>query len=526
MNANFSECMSNPIAYLQPSNARSSGARNAKTEATEIFVTMMNASHCVISCGNEPNDNKLSTGNDVDVTAQMNDIHTSGSYKKPIAEAKSEEESFNDKLEDKSEILEEFEENITKEVADILEVDEEQVVEAMETLGLTVFDLLDPQNLADLTMELGDFSDASELLLNPEYMQLLQMAGEAATELMNDLQIPMSELAETLPKLDSFMMQMKEAQTAEDEVIVTQKDETVETAGLSEQTVVVQGIAEEAVDTVDDDSDQGENVFHSDEELMASILKDIEEAGDELVEEVNWEEQLDEEDLVGSLPLEDGDVDEYDPESEAFQAQFDEFVRNVKKERGLSEQTMEQGEHNPQQMMNQFVTRQVEQVVNAVESYVSIDTFDLMEQVVEKMKLCVTEKITSLEMQLNPEHLGKIHMQVSSEEGEISAKLFAANEAVKVALESQLSTLLEEMRQSGMKVNAIEITVASHEFERNLEQGQQEEQKREEEANESYNRRRNINLSSLDELTGLMSEEETLVAQIMKDNGNSVDLSA
>ena len=39
-------------------------------------------------------------------------------------------------------------------------------------------------------------------------------------------------------------------------------------------------------------------------------------------------------------------------------------------------------------------------------------------------------------------------------------------------------------------------------------------------------KRRNITIDSLDELSGLMTEEESLVAQIMKDNGNSVDLTA
>ena len=38
--------------------------------------------------------------------------------------------------------------------------------------------------------------------------------------------------------------------------------------------------------------------------------------------------------------------------------------------------------------------------------------------------------------------------------------------------------------------------------------------------------RRNINLNSLDDLEGLMSEEESLVARMMSDQGNSVDLTA
>ncbi len=41
--------------------------------------------------------------------------------------------------------------------------------------------------------------------------------------------------------------------------------------------------------------------------------------------------------------------------------------------------------------------------------------------------------------------------------------------------------------------------------------------------------RRSINLNdfnNLDGLSGMMSEEETLVAQIMRDNGNNVDYKA
>ena len=38
--------------------------------------------------------------------------------------------------------------------------------------------------------------------------------------------------------------------------------------------------------------------------------------------------------------------------------------------------------------------------------------------------------------------------------------------------------------------------------------------------------RRNLNLDDLDGLSGLMTEEEQLAAQIMRDNGNQVDYTA
>ncbi|MEG1291971.1 MAG: flagellar hook-length control protein FliK, partial [Lachnospiraceae bacterium] len=77
----------------------------------------------------------------------------------------------------------------------------------------------------------------------------------------------------------------------------------------------------------------------------------------------------------------------------------------------------------------------------------------------------------------------------------------------------------------GIKVEAIEVTIGTHEFEQNLEGNQQnssEEQKEE----AGKNPRRSINLNNLDELSGVMSEEESLAAKIMSQHGNRVDLTA
>ncbi len=67
------------------------------------------------------------------------------------------------------------------------------------------------------------------------------------------------------------------------------------------------------------------------------------------------------------------------------------------------------------------------------------------------------------------------------------------------------------------------MTVASHEFERNLEENQRgSAQEQQEDSQKS--RKRNLNLNSLDELEGLMTEEESLAAKIMSEQGNSMDV--
>ena len=88
--------------------------------------------------------------------------------------------------------------------------------------------------------------------------------------------------------------------------------------------------------------------------------------------------------------------------------------------------------------------------------------------------------------------------------------------------------LKENLNQQGVKVEAVEVSIGTHEFEENLEKDarQQEEQARQEEERAGQRHRRNIDLNDLDDISGLMTEEEELVARIMRDNGNNVDFKA
>jgi flagellar hook-length control protein FliK len=150
---------------------------------------------------------------------------------------------------------------------------------------------------------------------------------------------------------------------------------------------------------------------------------------------------------------------------------------------------------------------------------------EMIDQIVTQVRTTITSEIKTMEMILNPEGLGKIYMEVSEKQGNVTAKLYTENQIVKEALESQMVALKEQLNNTNTKVTSVEISVATHEFERNLEEGQQDRQQEEAEQN-NKSRTRSINLNNLDELSGLMTEEEELVAQIMRDNGNTVNLEA
>lgn len=146
------------------------------------------------------------------------------------------------------------------------------------------------------------------------------------------------------------------------------------------------------------------------------------------------------------------------------------------------------------------------------------DSRQVMNQILDYMKVSMRPENTVLDMQLHPESLGTLHVQISAREGVMTAHFTASSEAVKVVLENQMTALKESFLQQDIKVDAIEVTVETHQFESSLEQGRQ----RGEETEERRPKRRRLDLSSLEpgeELT----ESEQILTDMMAANGNSVD---
>lgn len=151
------------------------------------------------------------------------------------------------------------------------------------------------------------------------------------------------------------------------------------------------------------------------------------------------------------------------------------------------------------------------------------DTQDIMRQIMDYMKIQLNADTTNLEMKLHPASLGTLQVQVQSKAGLITANFVAQNETVKAALESQIVQLKESFAEQGVKVEAIEVTVQSHAFERNLDQGRGQSQGDREPARRSRVRRINLNDSLAMESVG---EEDALTADMMAAGGNTVDYTA
>ena len=166
------------------------------------------------------------------------------------------------------------------------------------------------------------------------------------------------------------------------------------------------------------------------------------------------------------------------------------------------------------------------QQASQTEGTQTTDTQDIMRQIMDYMKVSVKADGSDLEMQLHPQSLGTLHVQVASKNGVVTANFITQNETVKAALESQMVQLKESFAEQGVKVEAIEVTVQTHSFEQNLEQGRGNQSDQESGAGVSRRRTRRINLNTAFAEDEPQTEEDRITADMMTTNGNTVDFTA
>lgn len=88
----------------------------------------------------------------------------------------------------------------------------------------------------------------------------------------------------------------------------------------------------------------------------------------------------------------------------------------------------------------------------------------IVEQVVNHVRIRVLPQTTSMELQLNPASLGRVNLNVTSQNGTATATLTVQNQVAKEALESQLTVLRENLESHGLKVDAVEVNVSEFGF--------------------------------------------------------------
>lgn len=385
-----------------------------------------------------------------------------------------------------------FETGVKEILKDELGVSDEQVEDAMSILGLQWMDLLNPASLSQLVTQLTGTEDACSLLMSEEFTNIMQNTDALVQNLSETLGISKDEWVALQNQLAELIADFNETVDMADGGVQEMAPQTDATITSQDTTVMAATV----------------QMTHTTEETQN--VQPEEEAEDATpVIQVNASEDAQTENNVSENAS--GEMGEPAAQSQKTkESSVNEHAQNMEFQVRTEQQTVAPEE------------------VNKVASRTTIDVQDIMNQITEFAKVNLSPENSSIEMQLNPENLGKVYLHIAAtKEGNITAELAVSSEAVKTALEAQIADLRTSLNQQGIKVDAVEVTIASHEFERNLEQnasGEEQQGSQREESGRTAGRR--LFRGELDELSGLMNEEEALAAQIMKDHGNTMDVTA
>lgn len=361
---------------------------------------------------------------------------------------------------------------ITETVTKDLDISEEQLTDIMQMLGITAMDLLQPDNLATLYANVTGTDNVQDVILNSDF-----------TDILSDLSTIASDYSDQIELLSG----MEQVSTPEQISV----DLTQQPLDKSEDATV-------ATNTV------GDHISDS-------------KAKDDTVE-IEIKDTVSDNDTITADDIRPENDQTKNDQSHDSQAKSD--LQN--RSESASRQPETSGVLHAS--ANEPVFQEISDISQTTEP-VRIDTMDIIRQIAERISISgTTAKDSTIEMQLNPENLGKIYINVSEKNSEITARIAVSNEAVKEALETQMVELRETLNNSGIKVNAVEVTIASHEFEQNLEQNAaSDEQRQSENGFASSDNNSGTGRTAFNEGN---PEEEILAQRIMKDNGNSVDFTA
>ncbi len=503
--------------------AETSGARNTKTQGLQnAFSNYMR----------QNSSNTAQTAKDQAAIPQAKAANSGSSVKQQYEQYQNKSAAKADQVSGSGEGSEADTDTVTQAVdeavADIKEsikenlgVDDEQLEAAMQLLGLTQADLLDPQQLVALAVELTGSEDAGMMLFQENFQIVMQETSVITKDLLQELGMSMDDLMtqihtaleqteqpiETmLPEQEQTPEILQEApqqteQAAQQEV--QQTTQTAETKAAPQQTEqAAQTVQAQPRETAEEQPDTVQ-VQEAQPHETKQAAKTGQEQGQQQNPQAGEQETL---------------LDEAQPQNTLNQKQQPQ------------EQTRFDfhAQVHPQETTGNV---QAPQNLTAEAPLPQVHLQEVIDQIVEYTKVHLSEDVKSIEMQLNPANLGKVYLHVSEKQGVVTAQLSAQNENLKEALVQQAAVLKDNLNQQGIKVDAVEVSVGAHEFESNLERDahSQEEQARQQEEQNRRHSRRTINvddLNNLDGISGLMSEEEALVAQIMRDHGNNVDYKA
>ena len=455
---------------------------------------------------------------------------------------------------DADEITKRVSSQIVEKVTEDLDITEDKLCEIMQMLGITSMELLQPENLTALFANAtGIENNPQELVLNSNftglYADVMDIASQnqALLEAVSNMEVLENpqvleiftepdnpgEINTASAEEDIAKVQISDVTDETEEPVFQQPQVKSEAIGTSETISASEniGATETTPATVQKErsmSEMATTAVSQSQTTSVNTVSELQTASEDntvsgsqsMLETAEVEASNISETAVSSESIDSSETVSLKSEKQVMKTDLN--SDSSSDERSFDDKSENRVLHT---MINeQMQPEGVFEAFDVQPKYTSVNTTDIIRQIVDQISIAKTTGESVIEMQLNPENLGKLYINVTERNSEITARIAVSNETVKNALESQMAALRENLQDANIRVNDVEITIATHEFERNLEQNAGNENGRQDGQQFTHQSSSNGGIRTGHNETA--SDEAGLAAQIMRDNGNSVDFMA
>mgnify|MGYP002510594463 CR=1 FL=1 len=415
-----------------------------------------------------------------DLTAESTEQRITSDSDKTADTMKQDDRGIRDAGSDQTaEEVERAAKELVKDIADEMDVTPEEVEEAMAALGLTAVQLFDIGNLKQLLIEISGSADELALVTDEMLYGNLQNLLGTVDETLGGLQEALGLSEEELNTLvEQMISDNGESDTQPNTGQEVQDVPEPELEGMKDYTVSVQRDGETVQMKVTVDDASGSKSVR--EEVTDTASK----------EEVQAGHKMREQDASADSGRQDGNA-----AGSAFM-------------------------QTPDKLMEMS-----EAPASVNEGYQSAQTEDIMNQIMEYMKINLKADTQEMELRLHPASLGTVNVQIAAKDGAITAQFTTQNETVRAVIETQLIQLKEQFEEQGIKVDAVEVTVANHEYGQQFSQDNKDAERKQGKASKGTRR---INLDEIGEDGEIeqMEESERIAVEMMQANGSTIDYTA
>ena len=367
-------------------------------------------------------------------------------------------------ISDKASKVNQAVQDIKDSIKDELDISDDKLEEVMSILGLTNADLLQSQNIADIFMEVTGTQDAMDIITDAALTQSFQNIISTVEQAVDNLS---EDTGMSIEQIKDFI-----------------NDNMTNSAAVVDDKTVVDDIRTE------------ENVQTNASDKMTGDNEDVNSVNEDTLDNIS--QSVEKKITIQSDNKSSDNMKGYNGSDKSSD------VKTTVSE--ISSNLVQSIQNSFEEVMNTTTT----QTVNGA---------DVIKQIINSVKVTGNNVVQSMEIQLNPEHLGKVTLNVTSKSGVITAEIVAQNEQVKKAIESQINTLKDNFENQGIKIEAVEVTVQSHSFEsgQNLKGNDSEQGKR------SKGTRKAVRLEDFEEMS---EESDELIDNLIQNENSSVEYTA